>query len=234
MSSSTFREILMARGVNHIVVLRRRETPCPRELEEVLEGLRDVVETVNDPLDALARFCVWVRSDQPRIARGMMPNHVVVFLYPEREWASDQEAGIGDFIAFVKERLPMISLWCVSDAGMTMEMNTWIPAARSAGDPLTQHPLPNPAGSGDAEGSWEPRLIGSFEDPSGPVESEAENPAEPEFGDGVTNEGDPPLDQRRTTEVTSEELDHLLGDLSEEPFQDQDDPDSEKPEDAPQ
>ena len=214
----------MARGVNHIVVLRRRDTPCPRELEEALEGLGDAVEIVNDPLNALARFCVWVRSDQPRIARGLMTNHVVVFLYPEREWASDQEAGIGEFIAFVKERLPMISLWCVSDAGMTMEMNTWIPAARSAGDPLTHHPPPNPAMGGDTHGSWEPRLIGSFEDPS-----ETREPSDPEFQYGVSKEGDPPLDPQRRTEVTPQELDHLLGD----PSPGHEDSDSDKPEDAP-
>ena len=104
MTSRTFRSILRARGVNRIVLLRRRNAPCPEELTETLKGLWHSVEEVRDTLNALAAVCVVVRSERPRITLGLEPDNRVAFVYSDLEWADDPESGIPELLAFLKIR----------------------------------------------------------------------------------------------------------------------------------
>ena len=235
MTIRAFRDILLEHEVNRIFVLRKRNTPCPNELAEVLGALGDLsnaVEEVHDPLNALAAMCVLVRSDQPKIDLRMQPEYVMAFLHSESEWARDEDSGIPELIACLKKQLPAISLWIVSDDGTTVQMSPSPPArsSRNAKNPPKAEPRPNPGTSKTPRGYGKLRLTGgSEESPETPPQTNQEE-IDSKRQDALPKEGDPKTTPQRT-DVSQEEYNWLMGNNSHEDGEDSQETDSEERED---
>ena len=236
MTIRAFRDILLEHEVNRIFVLRKRNTPCPNELAEVLGALGDLsnaVEEVHDPLNALAAMCVLVRSDQPKIDLRMQPEYVMAFLHSESEWARDENSGIPELIACLKKQLPAISLWIVSDDGTMVQMNPPPPARspRNTKNPPEVEPPSNPGTSKTPNGYGKLRLTGgSEESPETPPQTNQEE-IDSKGNDALPKEGDPKETPQRT-DITPAEFDMLMGNDSQEDGEDSQETDSEEREDS--
>ncbi|MAJ46421.1 MAG: hypothetical protein CBC35_03785 [Planctomycetes bacterium TMED75] len=233
MTKVTFRSILRARGVNRIVLLRRRNTPCPKELAETTRGLEHMIEAVQDPLNALAAICVLVRREQPRIDFGLEPQQRIAFLYSELEWAEDEDTSIPELLAFLKKALPEISLWNLTTGGLALEIGSGpaVPPPSNATEPPAAVPKPPKPNFGNSS----LKLTGSFEreDPPQEPEHEAEDgdseASEAKSPETDHKEADPDSTQPRT-EITLDELKALRGEFTEAPPPDSKEPlDPEEP-----
>ncbi len=206
--------------MNRIVLLRRRNAPCPEELTETLKGLWHSVEEVRDTLNALAAVCVVVRSERPRITLGLEPDNRVALVYSDLEWADDPDSGIPELLAFLRKQLPAVSLWNVSGEGLVLEVGTPPAPTTDAGT------SPMPGRQGDPGEAANPgagtsgygtlRLAGGY----GPGQEDA--PPSAETGPAVKESGEagetPSKNReesnpgRARTELTSEELEMLMED----------------------
>ena len=148
--------------------------------------------------------------------------------------ASDEQSGVSELIGFLKKVLPMISLWIVCEDGTTYEQSasTWVPPAQSANDQSpTDPPLPSEV-SGEPIGYGTFRLTGHEEPEEAPAQSTPEE-IDPNAEETSPKDKEEDLDpkQRRTTFITEEELNSLLGNDLGDGEEDTRRPDSAEPED---
>ena len=205
--------------MNRIVLLRRRNAPCPEELTETLKGLWHSVEEVRDTLNALAAVCVVVRSERPRITLGLEPDNRVAFVYSDLEWADDPESGIPELLAFLRKRLPTVSLWNVSGEGLVLEVGTPPPttgadASSPAGRQADPDETPDPGAGTSGYGTL--RLAGGYGpgEEDAPSSTEADPTADEAGEPGETTRKNPEESNpgRARAELTSEELEMLRDD----------------------
>lgn len=206
--------------MNRIVLLRRRNAPCPEELTETLKGLWHSVEEVRDTLNALAAVCVVVRSERPRISLGLEPDNQVAFVYSDLEWADDPDSGIPELLAFLKKQLPEVSLWNVSGQGLVLEVGSLPPPTTDAEASPTSRPQGDPDEATDPgagpSGYGTLRLAGGYgpgqEDAPPPTETDASVEESGEAGETPTKNREESNPGRARAELTSEELEMLMED----------------------